>query len=442
MAVRIVMPTFGMYTAEGVLARWLVEAGAPVEAGELVAEITTEKASYDLEAPASGVLHQVAKVGDPLAIEGLIGYVLDEGEAPPVEEPVVTVEATWRVPARGDDEPVPVRGLPAPAATPTEGYARAKASPAARRLAAERGVDLGNVVGSGPGGRIVEADVLAAAERMRVLGANTRVSAEADKPVVGAVIAGGGSAAAAPVTTVPWRIQRRIPLTGIRGAVARRLRESLATAVPLTLTREVRADALVAVRERLRAQHGAAPWDAFFVKLFADALREYPALNAVVAGDEILVLDEVHVGFAVPVNDGLVVPVVRDADRRPLAEVIAAVRELGERARAGKLSPPDLLGGTATVSNLGAHGVDAFTPVLNPPQSAILGVGRIAARAVVEEGGLIAAPTCVLSLTFDHRVADGAPAAELLAAVAARMADAGYLEALVAGAVASEASRS
>jgi pyruvate dehydrogenase E2 component (dihydrolipoyllysine-residue acetyltransferase) len=428
MATRIVMPTFGMYTAEGVLARWLVEPGAHVEAGELVAEITTEKASYDLEAPASGTLHQAARVGDPLAIEGLIGYVLDEGEAPPVEEPVVTVEATWRVPVQGDDEPVPVRGLPAPAATPTEGYVRAKASPAARRLAVERGVDLGNVVGSGPGGRIVEADVLAAAERP--------VSAQ------GATIAATGahaipaSSLAAPAAQVPWRIQRRIPLTGIRGAVARRLREALATAVPLTLTREARADALVATRERLRARLGAAPWDALFVKLFADALREHPALNAVVAGDEILVLDDVHVGFAVPVNDGLVVPVVRDADRRPLAEVVAAVRELGDRARAGKLSPPDLLGGTATVSNLGAHGVDAFTPVLNPPQSAILGVGRIALRptveqgAAAEEGRLVAAPTCMLSLTFDHRVADGAPAAQLLAAVAARMGDASYLDAL------------
>jgi pyruvate/2-oxoglutarate dehydrogenase complex dihydrolipoamide acyltransferase (E2) component len=438
MAVRIVMPTFGMYTAEGVLARWLVEPGARVEAGELVAEITTEKASYEIEAPSSGVLHQIAQVGDPLAIEGLIGYVLDEGEGPPAEAVATTVEATWRVPAERDDEPVPVRGLPAPAATPTAGYARAKASPAARRLAVERGVDLDNVVGSGPGGRIVEADVLAAAER--------RTATEG----AAAAATGAGAAApslAAPAAPVPWRIQRRIPLTGVRGAVARRLRESLATAVPLTLTREVRADALVAVRERLRVRHGAAPWDAFFVKLFADALREHPALNAVVAGDEILVLDEVHLGFAVPVNDGLVVPVVRDADRRPLAEVVAAVRELGERARAGKLSPPDLLGGTATVSNLGAHGVDAFTPVLNPPQSAILGVGRIALRPTVEqgpaveEGRVVAAPTCVLSLTFDHRVADGAPAAELLTAVATRMGDASYLEALVAGAVASEASR-
>src|SRR6476659_5141367 len=230
MAVRIVMPTFGMYTAEGVLARWLVEPGARVEAGELVAEITTEKASYDLESPASGLLHQVAKVGDPLAIEGLIGFVLDEGEAAPAESPVTAaeksaaVQATWRVPAQAENETVPVRGLPALAATPTEGYARAKASPAARRLAAERGVDLANVVGSGPGGRIVEADVLAAAERMQTFGADTRVSAQSER-AFGAIVAAGASAASAGAgaaaatgpATIPWRIQRRIALTGIRG---------------------------------------------------------------------------------------------------------------------------------------------------------------------------------------------------------------------------------
>jgi pyruvate/2-oxoglutarate dehydrogenase complex dihydrolipoamide acyltransferase (E2) component len=200
------------------------------------------------------------------------------------------------------------------------------------------------------------------------------------------------------------------------------------TAVPLTLTREVRADALVAARSRLVAQQGPVSWDAVFVKLLADALRARPALNAVIAGEEIAVLDEVHVGFALPLAGGLVVPVVRDADARPLAEVATAVRQLGERARAGRLAPPDLLGGTATVSNLGAHGVDAFTPVLNPPQSVILGVGRLAARPVVEEGRLVAAITCVLSLTFDHRVADGVPAAELLAAIAAGVEDTGWVE--------------
>lgn len=411
MAARIVMPSFGMYTAEGTLARWLVAPGSRVDAGDLVAEITTEKASYEVESPASGVVHPVAQAGDPLTVEGLLGWVLGEGEA---------------APASGDSEENRMVGTAHPTAAAFAGGDRAlgvatsesrvKASPAARRLAAERGIDLGNVVGSGPGGRIVEADVVAAAEHTRSAEGVGSHAATADLRQVP-----GG---------VPWRVQRRIPLTGVRGAIARRLRQSAANAVPLTLTREVRAEALAAARERLRTSLGAAPWDALFVKLFADALRALPSLNAVVAGDEILVLDEVHVGFAVQGPEGLLVPVVRDADRLPFAAIVEAVRELGGRARAGRLTPPDVLGGTATVSNLGAHGVDAFTPVLNPPQSAILGIGRIGARPVVEEGSVVAGESCVLSLTFDHRVADGAPAADLLAAVASRMGDAGWLDSL------------
>ena len=354
------MPSFGMYTAEGNLGRWLVPAGASVQTGDLIVEIVTEKATYEVESPASGVLHPVAVEGESLTVEGLIGWILAEGEAPPGA---------------------------APAPSSTMSADRVKASPIARRLAAEKGIDLASLTGTGPGGRIVEADVLAATVAPR---------------------------------ESPWRIRERIPLAGARRMIAERLRRSVDTAVSLTLTREVRAEALVAARKNL-----AISWDALFVKLFAESLRERPELNAVIEGGEILLLDEVHVGFAVSLPGGLVVPVIRDADSRPLADIAAGVRDLASRARAGSLRPQDVLGGTATVTNLGAHGVDAFTPVLNPPQSAILGVGRIAERPVVEDGRLAAAWTCVLSLTFDHRVTDGAPAAELLAAVARRMMDMG-----------------
>jgi pyruvate dehydrogenase E2 component (dihydrolipoamide acetyltransferase) len=153
-------------------------------------------------------------------------------------------------------------------------------------------------------------------------------------------------------------------------------------------------------------------------------------LNAVIEGDAILALDEVHVGFAVAVAEGLIVPVVRDADRRSLAEIAASVRELGERARANRLRIEDVSGGTATITNLGAHGVDAFTPIINPPQSAILGIGRIQERPVVRDGQLNVGTTCVLSLTFDHRVADGVPAAQLLDVVARQMNDAQLLGSL------------
>jgi len=366
-----------MYTAEGSLGRWLVAAGARVEAGDPIVEITTEKASYEVEAPASGILHPTAVEGESLTVEGLLGWILAEGEAPPAADssPAPSME------------PTPVRRAPLPSGV--------KASPAARRLAADKGVDLAGLTGTGPGGRIVEADVLALAQK----------------------------AAPAP-REVPWRVRERIPLIGLRKTIAERLRWSFAEAIPLTLTREVRAEALVDARSRLG---GEIPWDALLIKIFADSLRERPELNALLRDGEILVLDEIHVGFAVSLPGGLVVPVVRDADVRPLAAIAAEVAKLAASARAGTLRPQDVLGGTITLSNLGGHGIDAFTPVLNPPQSAVLGVGRIAERLVVEEGKLAAGRSCVLSLTFDHRVADGAPAAELLGSVARRMADVEYL---------------
>jgi pyruvate dehydrogenase E2 component (dihydrolipoamide acetyltransferase) len=353
-AQRIVMPSFGMYTAEGNLGRWLVPAGSAVQAGDLIVEVVTEKATYEVESPGSGILHPVAIEGENLTVEGLIGWLLAEGETPPGSEPVSTE--------------------------------RIKASPIARRLAAEKGIDLATLTGTGPGGRIVEADVLAAAS-------------------------------ASPRETA-WKVRERLPLTGARKMIAERLRRTVDTAVSLTLTREVRVDALVAARKNL-----AVSWDALFVKIFAESLREHPELNAVIENGEILLLDEVHVGFAVSLPGGLVVPVVRDADSKPLSAIAQDIIELADRARSGSLRPQDVLGGTATVTNLGAFGVDAFTPVLNPPQSAILGVGRIGQRPVVEDGRIVPGWTCVLSLTFDHRVTDGAPAADLLAAVARRMND-------------------
>jgi pyruvate dehydrogenase E2 component (dihydrolipoamide acetyltransferase) len=412
------MPSFGMYTAEGNLGRWLVPAGSVVEAGDLIVEIVTEKATYEVESPGAGILHPVAVEGETLTVEGLIGWILAEGEAPPVSsskphprplsrgergdlaerEELVggavraldvfqdTQSGPYGNPARKSPPSPPGRGAGGEASEGTRPdlAERIKASPIAKRLATEKGIDLATLTGTGPGGRIVEADVLAAAS-------------------------------VAPREAL-WKVRERLPLAGARKTIAERLRRSVDTAVSLTLTREVRVEALVEVRKNLSIS-----WDALLIKIFAESLRERPELNAVIEDGAILLLDEVHVGFAVSLPGGLVVPVVRDADSRPLSEIAADIRDLAGRARSGILRPQDVLGGTATVTNLGAHGIDAFTPVLNPPQSAILGVGRIAQRPVVEEGSLAVGWTCVLSLTFDHRVTDGAPAADLLAAVARRM---------------------
>ena len=378
-----------MYTVEGKLVRWAAAPDSRVTTGQIVAEVETEKATYELEAPADGLLHPVAAVGTVLPIEGLLGYILAEGEAPPLARPSASVAA-------------PPGGASAEAAgMRPDGAAEPRATPIARRLAAEHKVDLRRLTGSGPGGRIVEADVLAA---------------------VAAPAAPGGAEVA---------VRERIPLTGMRGAVAERVRRSLATAASLTLTREVRAASLAQARKRATASLGLeVSYDAWFVKLLAAALREHPIFNSTVEHDTIVVLDEVHVGFAVALPLGLIVPVVRHADREPLRSIAGTVHELATRAKGGHLRPQDVTGGTASISNLGAHGIDAFTPILNPPQSAILGIGRIARRPVVDGERIGVSETCVLSLTFDHRVADGAPAAELLHSIAQKMEDERYLDAL------------
>ena len=388
------MPSMGMYTEEGVLTAWLRPAGARVEAGEPVAEITTEKATVEIPAPAAGVLCPVSEVGTNLRVEAVLGYILAEGE----QAPAVAVEKASRPVSRDASRAFAPRES-RPAAGPV------RASPAARRLAAETGIDLAQLAGTGPGGRIVEADVLAQASPLDTTAPGTM--------------------------SVGRRIRQRVPLAGVRRAVAERLKHSLATAVSTTLTREADAGVLVAARQRLaEAMGGAPPYDALFIKLLAVALRERPALNAILADDAIVIFDEVHVGFAVAVPGGLVVPVIHDADVAPLAAIARALHELTERAGAGRLRPADVEGGTATITNLGGYGIDAFTPILNPPQSVILGIGRIARRPVVRDANLAVGETCVLSLTFDHRIADGIPAAQLLDAVVRRMNDEQFLSAL------------
>jgi len=221
-------------------------------------------------------------------------------------------------------------------------------------------------------------------------------------------------------------------MTGLRRSLAERLHKTLSTAASTTLTREASANLLVAARRKLASTLGQAPsYDALFVKLFAAALRERPELNAVIEGDNIVRFAQINVGFAVAVLNGLIVPVVPNADSLPFGNIVETVQNLTGRALAGRLQPADLEAGTATISNLGGHGVDAFTPILNGSQSVILGIGRIVQRPVVRNAELAVGHTCVLSLTFDHRVADGAPAALLLDAVVRRMNDEQFFKFLI-----------
>jgi pyruvate dehydrogenase E2 component (dihydrolipoamide acetyltransferase) len=375
-----------MYTEEGVLTAWLLPAGTEVAAGEPVAEITTEKATFEIPAPEAGILYPIAEVGTNLRVEGLMGYILVGGEAVPasiVEQTTPTLQRreTPRVSTVPQEEPPAVGPL--------------RVTPVAKRLAAQYGIDLQRIKGSGPAGRIVEADVLAMASDRKAAGDSTATA---------------------------HRSEKRLPMAGLRRSLAQRLRDTLATAASTTLTSEASADVLVAARRRLTEKLGKAPsYDALFVKLFAAALRERPELNAIFENGAIVLLEEVHVGFAVAAPSGLVVPVVHNADSTLFADIVRAVNELTDRVLAGRLHPVDVEGGTATISNLGGHGIDAFTPILNGSQSVILGIGRIVQRPVVRDAALTIGHTCILSLTFDHRVVDGVPAALLLDALVRRM---------------------
>lgn len=396
MARAIVMPSMGMYTEEGVLSAWLRHAGARVSLGEPVAEITTEKAIFEIPAPEEGVLHPVAAVGTTLRVEVLMGYILRDGESAPAGIP----DAAGAVPKTTTS--AAVASVPK-TDSPLSGPLRA--SPVAKRLATQHGIDLQHATGSGPGGRIVEADIQA-------------------------LVAMRATASHTPAKDV--RVAEHLPMAGLRKSLAERLRTTLATAASTTLTREASADILVAMRQSLSRKLGQTPsYDALFIKLFAAALREHPELNATLENDCIIRLRDINIGFAVAVPNGLIVPTIQHADSATLGEIQRTVTELSERALAGRLQPAHLEGGTATISNLGIHGIDAFTPILNGSQSAILGIGRIAQRPVVRNGALAIGYACVLSLTFDHRVADGAPAALLLDAVVRRMNDESFFNSLV-----------
>jgi pyruvate dehydrogenase E2 component (dihydrolipoamide acetyltransferase) len=270
-------------------------------------------------------------------------------------------------------------------------------------------VELSTIKGSGPGGRIVEADVKARVEQEKPVVANPVIPTAASRSVGG----------------------KQVGLNSMRKSIGERLRRSLDTAIHLTLTREVEADQLVAALETISEKLGTSiPFDAFFMKFLSLALRERPELNVVADGDALIQIDDVNIGFAVALPQGLVVPVINKVDTISMARIASEILRLSEHARSNRLRSDEVSGGTSTVTNLGAYAVDAFTPILNPPQSSILGVGRILPRPVVKSGLMTIANTCWLSFTFDHRVTDGVPAAQTLGAIARMMNDADFLSTL------------
>jgi pyruvate dehydrogenase E2 component (dihydrolipoamide acetyltransferase) len=435
MATEVLIPKLGMTMTEGTVAEWLVADGATVREGDPVYRLETEKIEMDVEAEAEGVVRHVVAEGTTLDPGAVVAYILAAGEALPAGVPAAAAPAAVEAVA----SPAPVR-----AASLADGD-RAPASPAARRLAAERGIDLELVAGTGPGGRVTEGDVLAfvppgpggrearisplarrLAESLGVDLANVTGTGPGGRitkdDVEAAAARSGAPAAAAPAPRVLAAVEgREIAVKGMRRVIAERMHESLQSMAQLTMTMDAWMDEAVRLRAGLIeewAGEGARPtYTDLVLRAVAKALPQHPLLNAEFQGASIVLHEIVHLGLAVAVENGLVVPVIRDADRRSLKELAVESSRLAEAARAGKLGPDDYAGGTFSVSPLGMFGVDAFTPIINPPNAAILGVGRIRDAIAWDGDRPLKRQSMTMSLTWDHRVADGVPAARFLQAV-------------------------
>jgi pyruvate/2-oxoglutarate dehydrogenase complex dihydrolipoamide acyltransferase (E2) component len=444
-AIEIRLPKLGLTMEEGTVDEWLLDDGAAVVVGMPILRLATDKIDVDVEAEAEGILHRAVGNGVTLEPGAVLGWLLSEGEQPPaggatpaaapsaasVEE--VTVITTV---GGGDDLQV------------SSADGRVFISPNARRVATELGVELSTVRGSGPGGRIVSEDVEEAALTSPAPAGPAKVASPLARrdareagidpssiststgyvtrgDVKAAASAPQAAAAAAVVaTTTPAAVSGQetssiIPMKGMRGTIAARMQQSLTEMAQLTHGFEVGMDAVVALRSEMKEQYAALgvpvpSLNDFVVRAAALALRQHPILNATIDGNEIHLLRHIHMGLAVAVPNGLMVPVIRDADTLSLPELARATREAAERCREGTIGLDELEGGTFAVTSLGTYGVDMFTPVINPGNVGILGVGRLRDSGKWEGDDWVRTQVLTLSLTFDHRAVDGAPAAEYL----------------------------
>jgi pyruvate dehydrogenase E2 component (dihydrolipoyllysine-residue acetyltransferase) len=413
MAEAIYLPKVGMTMEEGTLTKWSIADGAAVERRQVVFEMETEKVQMEIEAEHDGTLKQLVPEGAVLKPGDVVGCILAAGEEVPQalldrvaaqlggapgagsQSAAATEEATL---APGESQPV-VGATAAPSGGPV------RISPIARRLADENGVDVNALTGSGPGGRIVERDVQMAIE------AKPAAPPAAEAP-----------SAAAPEPTAPAAAGESIPYHGRRRTIGERMHESASTTASVTLTTEAPVDAALAMIHGLnrewRSEGVVVTLTGLIARACALALKEHPQLNARLEGDAILLSSEINVGVAVDQDAGLIVPVLRATDRMSLQMAMKTLRELTEKAREDRLRAEDVTGGTFTVSSLEGSVVDAFSPIINPPQAAILGVGRVRDVAVFDGPDVVKRQATTLSLTFDHRITDGAPAARFLGRVA------------------------
>ena len=411
MPVQILMPALSPTMTHGTLAKWVKKEGDDVDAGDVLAEIETDKATMEIEAVEEGKLGKIliAEGSENVAVNEVIALLLEDGEDASALEEALSNAATPPPPAPAPAEPVPVAApapAPAPALTPPlASGARIIASPLAKRMAAEKGLDLAAITGSGPRGRIVKRDVEGApASGPPAAKAGAPSLAPSPPPAPGAALS-------------PMPEFEAVPHTSMRKAIARRLTESARDIPHFNVSVDVRMDTLLDTRKRLNARDGGEQKisvNDFVIKAIALALARVPACNVSYTDEATLFHKRADISIAVSIDGGLITPIVKDAGNKGLAVIAAEAKALAQRARAGELQPDEYEGGTFTVSNMGMMGVQSFNSIINPPQGAILSVGAGEPRPVVTNGALSTATVMTLTLAVDHRCIDGVTAAEFI----------------------------
>ncbi len=404
MATEVIMPKVDMVMDTGTFVEWLKEEGDTVEKDEPIFIVLTDKANIEVESPGSGILAGItAKPDDVIPVTEIIAYILEPGESLPEKAAVAPVAIAA---AEGTPQPVPVAIEQPTALQPSNGTGKVRATPAARRIAAELGVDLSQVAGTGANGRVHKANVLAFAEQ---------------QPVAAAQVP--GPMASVPALDIPLPDARQkevVPFVGPRKIIAERLSYSAFTAPHINLSLRIdmteAARLRVKVKDLIEKKTGRRPsFTAIVARAVASVLPNHPFLNASLAGDQIIVWEDVHLGIATSMEDYLIVPVIRESQNKNLGQIVTEMGDLVDRARTKRLVPTEMSGSTFTISNLGMFGIETFTAIINPPESAILAVGAMVDTPVNGENGTEMRPMMNVTIAADHRVVDGAAAARFLA---------------------------
>ncbi|HDI78802.1 MAG TPA: 2-oxo acid dehydrogenase subunit E2 [Desulfobacteraceae bacterium] len=375
--IEIRIPKLGLTMQNATVVEWKFGSGDRVKKGDVILIIETDKVTYEVEAPADGIFHPIVEEGKRCKVQEVVAYLAED------QAEYQEIIKRYPILEKKEEEEVPKDMVQTTLPSPLP-QKRIKASPLARAIAKEHNLDLSVIEGSGPGGRIIRRDVLKALEIKREV--------KEEKALI-----------------------EIIPIKGIRRTIFDNMFLSLSQSAQLTLHTDAGAESIVRLQDQINAVTGKkVSYNAFFIKIVATVLRRHPRINASVDGDNIKVWKDINIGFAMEKDEYLIVPVVRAPDKKGLLEIEDEIANLIDRARKGQLSPDELSGGTFTITNLGFAGIDHFTPIIRPPESAILGIGRIIDRAVVRDGKIVAEKRIGLSLTFDHRIIDGAPASRFL----------------------------